>query len=116
EQAVECSLARIVDGFDVGHAPVAVHGQVCYMARSAADDVEDVTSQSGSGILAGVGWLEIVEQIECQVVDNRRINLVSVLRIWRRRRTDLILRAVEDHSRWRRHARARAGCKDVGIG
>src|SRR5690349_19595670 len=85
------------------------------MARRASDFVEDNTSVIGYSRFLRVSRLEIVQQVELEVINDRRIDLVSVLSVRRRRRTDLVLRSIQYHPRWSDHPAALAGLRQIRI-
>jgi hypothetical protein len=49
------------------------------------------------------------------MIDNSRIDLVAIFTVRLRWRTDLVFRAVEDHSRWGYDTAAGARRQNVGI-
>ena len=86
EQTVEHPVRRIIDSFHVSYAPVVVEyldGQC--VAGSAADLFEHKASPSGGGVLLGMRWFEVVEQIEfpygawnkrrgCRILEGARLS------------------------------------------
>src|SRR6185369_3467713 len=76
EQAIEVSLDRVVDGFDVGHAAIVIDLQVGDVAGSAPDAIENSSAEIRAGILFSEPRLEVVQKIEFEVIDNRRIEFI----------------------------------------
>ncbi len=124
EQAIEAALLRVVSGLDVGDALIDVDAVIRHVAGGATGLLEQAAALSRGGRIGLVApGLEVVEEIEFEVVDERRVDLVDhavvvavLARAGDRRRSELVQRAIEHHARRRHHALAAAGRQQIGIG
>src|SRR5205823_12271668 len=70
----------------------------------------------GSAVLDVVTSFEVVKQVELKMIHKRGINLVSILVVGRGRRTYLVLRPIQYHSRRSYDAAPGAGRKQIRVG
>ena len=99
KQAIEVSLDRLIDGFDVGNAAIMIDRQVSHVAGSAAYAIENSSAKIRAGILFSESRLEVVQKIEFEVIDNRGIKFILARdRVGWRRGAYLVLRAVKHHA------------------
>src|ERR1017187_2025142 len=98
EQRVEDAL-WIVHSFQVGDTAIMVDGHIPNVAGRTTYPVKYSPASVRHRRGLAMSGLEIVQQIELKMVDDCRIDLVSILSIGRRRRADLVFRAIEHHAR-----------------
>src|SRR5215469_6124465 len=90
--------------------------QIGDVAGVATDSVEYCSTGCDGGILFPEGGFEIVEQVEFEMVDNCRIELIlTAFRVGRRRRTNCVPGSVEHHACGSDDAAAGASLGQVGI-
>ena len=74
-----------------GHATIVVACHIRDVTRGTADLVEHTTSVIGGRALLVMGRFEVVQQVELEMIDQRRVDLISVLGVRGWGRADLVL-------------------------
>src|SRR5450631_369499 len=107
---------RIIDGLHVGNPPIMVDREVGYVALGATGLRKEGAAVVSSAVLDVVSRLKVVQQVELEEIDDRRIDLIPVPAVGLRRGTDGVLGAIQNHSRGRYHAAPGAGSEQVRVG
>src|SRR5262249_11264890 len=99
EQIIEVSVLRVVHGFDIRNAAVTVNHQIRHVTGMDAYLIEDGSSARGCHSLLSEARLEVIQEIELQVVHDRRINFIlTSFGIWTGRRADCVQIAIKHHA------------------